>query len=129
MTKNVLDIGNCRPDHAAIRSLIESSFDAKVLQAHGWDDTLAALESGEFDLILVNRRLDRDGSDGLEIIRRVKAHARLAAVPVMMITNYPDFQQAAGAAGAEPGFGKADLGQPGTLQQLAPFLGCADTSA
>ena len=32
--------------------------------------------------------------------------AALAATPVMLVTNYPEHQQAAVEAGAEPGFGK-----------------------
>ena len=30
MTKRVLDVGNCRPDHASIRALVESNFNARA---------------------------------------------------------------------------------------------------
>ena len=41
MSKRVLDVGNCVPDHAAIRSLLERTFRAEVAQTHGPEDTLA----------------------------------------------------------------------------------------
>lgn len=122
MPKRVLDIGNCNPDHAAIRGLIQSHFDAEVVRAHGWRDASDALQQGPFDLVLVNRRLDRDHSDGLEIIREIKSDERLAAVPCMLISNFADFQTKATEIGAELGFGKAELDEPATVEKLQRFL-------
>jgi CheY-like chemotaxis protein len=122
MSKRVLDVGNCVPDHAAIRRLVEGNFDAEVIQAHGADDALAALVADRFDLVLVNRKLDRDYSDGIEVIRQIKAEPRTAAVPVMLITNYSDHQDTAVAAGAERGFGKLEFDRPETLDRLRAFL-------
>jgi CheY-like chemotaxis protein len=127
--KRVLDVGNCVPDHAAIRRLLEQTFGAEVVQVHDLEGTLAELRRGQFDLVLVNRKLDQDYSDGLEIIRRVKAEPQLAAVPVMLITNYPEHQQAAVEAGAVPGFGKLELSSPLTRARLAAALGLAAESA
>lgn len=122
MAKRVLDVGNCVPDHAAIRSLLERTFGAEVVQTHGPDDTLAELKDGQFDLVLVNRKLDQDYSDGLDILKSIKADAALAKTPVMLITNYEDHQSAAVAVGAEPGFGKLSLNTPQTLERLGKFL-------
>ena len=122
MVKRVLDVGNCGPDHAAIRRLVEGSFDAVVVQAHGAEDALAVLARGVVDLVLVNRKLDRDYSDGLDVIKQIKASPGGAAAPVMMITNYADHQQAAVAAGAVEGFGKLELQSPQTLQKLRQYL-------
>ena len=122
MTKRVLDVGNCVPDHAAIRSLLERTFAVEVVQTHGSEDTLAELQAGKFDLVLVNRKLDQDYSDGLDIIKTIKADAALAKTPVMLITNYEDQQAGAVAAGAEPGFGKLSLNSPQTLERLGKFL-------
>ena len=120
--KRVLDVGQCGPDHAAIRRLLEGAFGAEVVQADRLDDALAALRRGPFELVLVNRKLDIDYSDGMEIVRAIKADPRLAATPVMLVTNYPEHQQAAIAAGAEQGFGKAELALAQTRERLARFL-------
>ena len=125
MTKRVLDVGNCVPDHASIRSLIEDNFDAKVVQAHGPQDALATLRDGGIDLVLVNRKLDRDYTDGLDIINQIKADAELAATPCMLITNHADQQQLAVQAGAELGFGKLEFGKPETRARLRAILGGA----
>lgn len=122
MTKRVLDIGNCVPDHAALRRLLETTFHAEVIQADGPTDALAILRQEPIDLVLVNRKLDMDYSDGLEIIQQIKADAKLASLPCMLITNYPDQQQTAVAAGAEYGFGKKELHTPETRSRLAKFL-------
>ena len=122
MPKRVLDVGNCVPDHAAIRSLLERTFKAEVMQTHGPEDTLAALKEQTFDLVLVNRKLDQDYSDGMDIVKSIKSDAALAKTPVMLITNYADHQAAAIAAGAEQGFGKLSLNQPETIERLGRFL-------
>jgi two-component system chemotaxis response regulator CheY len=121
--KRVLDIGQCGADHGAIRRLVEGNFEARVVQAHDAREALAELRAGQFDLVLVNRRLDLDGSDGLEIVKAIKGEEAIAATPVMLVTNYAEYQEAAVAAGAEPGFGKAQLHEPGTVKVLAVILG------
>lgn len=122
MAKRVLDVGNCAFDHSSIQRMIETSFDAVVLQAHAEEDAFSALLSDKIDLVLVNRRLNRDGADGLEIVKRIKESAELAAIPVMLVTNYPEYQEQAVAAGAELGFGKGDLGTPDTIEKLKRIL-------
>jgi len=122
MTKRVLDVGNCVPDHAAIRTMLQRNFKADVVQADGPGDALTLLKREPFDLVLVNRKLDQDYSDGLEVIKSIKADPKLSPVPCMLITNYPDQQQVAVAAGAEYGFGKKELYASETQSRLARFL-------
>lgn len=122
MNVQVLDVGQCRPDHAAIRRLIESNFAAEVVQTDQLEDTLAALRAGKFALVLVNRKLDLDYSEGLDILTAIKADPELRDTPVMLITNYAEHQQTAIAAGGVPGFGKSQLGDPATLEKLAEYL-------
>ena len=43
------------------------------------------------DLVLVNRKLDADYSDGMEILKAIKADSALAPVPVMLVSNYANF--------------------------------------
>jgi two-component system, chemotaxis family, chemotaxis protein CheY len=122
MTKRVLDVGNCVPDHAAIRKMLEQNFKADVIQADGPSDALPLLKNEPFDLVLVNRKLDQDYSDGLDVIRAIKADSKLSAVPCMLITNYADQQQLAVSAGAEYGFGKKELYASDTQARLARLL-------
>jgi CheY-like chemotaxis protein len=122
MTKQVLNVGQCAFDHASITRLLAQQFSAHVISADGLADAIALLHEGPWDLVLVNRQLDADGSDGLDVIRRIKSDTQLAKIPVMLVSNYPEYQQEATAAGAEPGFGKRDLAAPATRERLANFL-------
>jgi CheY-like chemotaxis protein len=119
--KRVLDVGNCSLDHGSISALLAKHFAADVVQVP--DETLEALRGGTFDLVLVNRKLDRDQSDGLAIIKQIKANPQLASTPCMLITNFPEHQAAAVAAGAEPGFGKSNLTASETIERLKKHLG------
>jgi CheY-like chemotaxis protein len=123
MTKLVLDVGNCVPDHSAITRFLTSRFDCEVLQADAAEDALVAIRARDVDLVLVNRKLDVDYSDGVEVLRQIKADPKLASVPVMLITNYPEHQEAAMALGAIRGFGKLEFNKPETLERLRPILG------
>ena len=123
MTKRVLDVGNCGFDHAAIRRVIEGHFDAQVDQADQTTDALQLLGCHDYALILVNRKLDCDYSDGLRVIRAIKDRPEYAHLPVMMITNFAEHQAAATAAGAVEGFGKNSLEDIETIDRLAAFLG------
>lgn len=120
--KRVLDVGNCGPDHAAIERLL-ARFDCEVLQADGASDAMAALRAGGVDLVLVNRKLDMDYSDGMEVIRQIKADPQAGKTPVMLLTNYAEHQDAAEKIGALRGFGKLEYGAPETIQRLEAVLG------
>lgn len=122
MTKVVLDIGNCNPDHAAIASMLKKHFDVQVLRAHQWSDAQTLLQSQSVDLILINRKLDIDYSDGIEILRALKT-STWRNIPVMLITNYAEHQQQAISEGAVLGFGKLELSSPETHEKLRAVLG------
>lgn len=124
MRHHVLDVGQCVPDHAAIRRMLESHFDVEVVRAHEQHDALAALRAQRFDLVLINRKLDIDYTDGLDILKAIKADPSLASTPVMLITNYPEYQAEAVAAGGVEGFGKDQLRLPSRVaEQLTAYLG------
>lgn len=118
----VLDVGNCVPDHASIKRMLLTNFSVEVLQTHHAQDTLELLRKQPVDLVLINRKLDCDYSDGTEILKQIKSDSQLASLPVMIVTNYPEHQAAAVALGAEVGFGKLELQKPVTLERLAKFL-------
>ena len=121
--KRVLDIGNCAPDFTTISRFLTKNFDCEMLQADAADDALQILREQPVDLVTVNRKLDCDYSDGLEVIRQIKADPKLKDVPVMLITNYAEHQETAIAIGAVRGFGKLEYGNPETLERLLPILG------
>jgi CheY-like chemotaxis protein len=123
MSKRVLDVGNCGPDHAAIRSFLAGNFGCEVDRTHNAGETLRLLSERAYDLVLVNRKLDADYSDGIEVIRRIKSDPRTADVPVMLVTNYPEHQDAAVAIGAVRGFGKLEFNDPATRERVAGVLG------
>lgn len=120
--RRVLDVGNCGPDHASIRRCLTSSFEVDIARAHGLSDTLQQLRENQFDLVLINRKLDQDYSDGIEILKQIKADAELSEIPVMLVTNLEEHQELAMSAGAIRGFGKLALDAPETRQRLAEFL-------
>ena len=118
----VLDVGNCGPDHSSIRRMLTTNFGAEVIQTHGLDDTLAALEKNSIDLVLINRKLDKDYSDGTVILKQIKAKPEYSDLPIMLITNYAEHQATAVALGALPGFGKLEINSPETRAKLASVL-------
>ena len=123
MTKKVLSVGNCSFDHDAIVRLVSANFDVALTAASSPDEALEMLRGDEYDLVLVNRKLAADSSDGVDLLKRVKSDPQLADRPVMLLSNFPEAQEAAVKAGAEPGFGKAQLDRPETVEKLARFLG------
>lgn len=119
----VLSVGNCGADEMSLRQYFRRHFQAD-LQAV--DDGAAALEflrSARPDLVLVNRLMDLTGDSGLDVIASIKAVPQWDDVPVMLISNYQDWQAKAEAAGALPGFGKAQLGSQETAARIAAALG------
>ena len=122
MTKKILDVGNCGFDHGNLQTFLARHFDVELTQAHSASEANRLVEMSRFELVLVNRKFDRDGDDGIELIRQLKGNAKLGATPVMLLSNYPEYQQQAVAAGAEPGFGKAELGSPTAIEALRLVL-------
>ena len=122
-TRRVLDVGQCGYDHPRISALLRTQFGAEVVQVHSATEALDRLRSEAFDLVLVNRVFDRTAEEGLDLIRKLKADAKTEAVPVMLVSNFPESQAEAVAAGAVPGFGKAALAEAATKERLEKALG------
>jgi two-component system chemotaxis response regulator CheY len=119
----VLSVGQCAFDHSRISRYLERSFRARVDGASTFDEAREALRAGPYDLLLVNRVNDEDGASGLELIRSVKAEPDLAAIPVMLVSDYPDAQEKARALGALAGFGKSGLASEATRARIESALG------
>lgn len=112
MPKRIALIGHCGPDSTFLRMAVSRA--AKGAQVVTADDT-ASLDRLVFegvDLLLFNRVLDYgfDEDEGVAIIRKLRAaHPNLK---MMLISNYPEAQAEAVAAGALPGFGKREMSSP-----------------
>jgi CheY-like chemotaxis protein len=128
MSKRVLSVGQCSPDHATISRYLNRNFNCEIAKADDAAEALAQMKSGRFDLVLVNRKLDIDYSDGVEVIRQIKLDPTIADVPVMLVTNYPEHQDAAIAEGAIRGFGKLEFDKPETRERIAAVLQNANNS-
>ena len=120
--KIVLSIGQCRPDQAAISHYLTSHFGASVLTADLAVDAYRLLKSQSIDLVLINRKLDADYSDGMEILQQIHADPATAALPIMLVSNFAESQEKAVALGATYGFGKAELNRPETKLRLSAVL-------
>jgi two-component system chemotaxis response regulator CheY len=121
-SKTVLSIGQCRPDHAAITHFLKSNFNATVLAADVAEAAWKLLSENAVHLILINRKLDADYSDGMEILKGLKANDSTADIPVMLVSNFPEWQEKAVHCGAIYGFGKAELNSPDVIDRVRTTL-------
>lgn len=128
-SKTVLSVGQCRPDTAALTHFLTSNFDVSVLKADLADEALQTVSTQPVDLVLINRKLDADYSDGMKILEALKANPQTADVPVMLVSNFPEWQEKAVAAGALYGFGKAELRSPESVSRVAEALGITANQA
>ena len=120
--KKVLSVGQCVPDNGSIKRFLTGEFGVRYDTADLPADAMQKLRGGDYDLVLVNRKLDRDYSEGMDVVKAIKADDALKDVPVMLVTNFDEHQQVAVAAGALEGFGKDDIGTPQAVSKLKPIL-------
>jgi len=109
-------VGHCGFDSHGLAAAVERALpDAAVQRVN---DEAALEQAGPMDLLLVNRALDGsfDATDGVELIERL--HERPEPPAALLISNYPDAQERAEAAGAAPGFGKRAMGGGESIQRL-----------
>lgn len=121
----VLSVGQCGFDSASIERLFSTAFSAEVESVAAGPDAMGRLKSEKFDLVLVNRRLDLDGSSGVALLE--KLHSEAPDVPMMLVSDKADAQADAVAKGALPGFGKSALRHPETTQRIRAALGQVET--
>lgn len=124
--KNVALVGHCGFDSGPLSRLAQQlAPHAKVVRVN--DQKTLDTISGQDALLLVNRVLDGRfdvGGSGIELIT---TYAQLNNAPAMMlVSNYADAQQQAQDAGALPGLGKSQIGDPATLQRLTEAIAEAD---
>lgn len=127
ITKVVL-VGHCGFDQGSLGRAVASALPGLVVEAV---HNTAGLQrhGGPEALLLINRVLDgRFGTgSGVDLIRELSSGEDTASM--MLISNYPDAQAHAVQAGAMPGFGKNEMGLPGTVQKLQAAVGVAQSQA
>jgi two-component system chemotaxis response regulator CheY len=121
--KQVLSVGQCGFDHGSISSFLQQHFNVAVTPTATTADATRRMRQGAYDLVLVNRQFDADGSEGVDFIDHVKSDPELKDIPVMLITNFREYDEQAIKKGAVPGFGKAELGSTDLVSRLGEFLG------
>ncbi len=117
----VLDIGQCDYDHRKISRLFEK-LGCDMDRAASPQEAKRKIINEEYDLILVNRILDQDGSSGLDLIGTLIKKSELEDVPIMLVSDHPDAQNTAIQLGAFKGFGKMQLSDPDTEKMLIAIL-------
>lgn len=113
----ILDVGQCGFDGPRMARLWREALEAEVERADTGDEAAELLADQDFDLVLVNRVLAADRSSGLDVIERLRAQN--VHVPIMLVSDLPEAQDAAVALGAVRGFGKAHLGERSTLELVS----------
>lgn len=110
MPKRIALVGHCGPDASYLRMAVGSAArGATILNVDDAASLDRALSEG-VDLLLFNRQLDWgfDTTEGIELIKQLRASHPM--IKTMLVSNYPEAQQAAVEAGALPGFGKREIG-------------------
>jgi len=119
----ILDVGNCDPDHSTLSRMLNERFDVSIDRVMFVGEALEKLaQNPSYDLVLVNRLIFADRSPGIELIRQMQANDALKNVPIMMVSNFEEAQQQAVEAGAVEGFGKDAIFEDSTAEQLSKYL-------
>ena len=122
MPKKVALVGHCGPDSSYLRLAVSRAEPGVQILTADDDQSLVKVLDQGIDLILFNRQLDYgfDESEGVALIHKLSRH--YPTTRMMLISNYPDAQEAALKAGAIAGFGKRDIGSPRATQLLKDAL-------
>jgi CheY-like chemotaxis protein len=123
MPKKIALVGHCGPDASYLRLAVSRAVkDAQVVFADDQHTLNKLLDNGGVDLVLLNRQLDYgfETDEGVEMIKRLRA--KNPSVKAMLVSNYPEAQQAAVQAGAVEGFGKREIGSPKVSDLLRTAL-------
>jgi hypothetical protein len=93
----------------------------EIILADDPQELSSALQN-DIELILFNRELGYGFEEpmGVDVIRTLKRS--MPNQKMMLISNYPEAQQAAEAVGALPGFGKREIGSHRVIALLQSAL-------
>jgi len=112
-------VGHCGPDGYMLRSAVKYVVNgAEIRMINDSEGLEAAIKDG-VTTFLINRVLDWGFADraGVALIKHLREkHPELK---LLLISDYPDAQQAALKVGALPGFGKSEVGTTKMREALA----------
>ena len=111
MPHRIALVGHCNVDGPRLQKEVSQCIQgAQVTRVNDEEALRKCCEEGA-DLLLVNREpVGFAGSEGVDLIRQVKQD--YPDQKALLVSDYPEAQQEAQAAGAQAGFGKADMGSP-----------------
>ena len=122
--KKVVLVGHCGADSSYLRIAVSSAGAAgvSVVTADDQESLDAALGSNGVELVLINRVLDWgfEDQEGVRLVAHL--HQTHPQIKTMLVSNYPEAQAAAVAAGALPGFGKREIGSAKVKELLRSAL-------
>ena len=98
---NVLFVEDDRMNRRVVRDMLDVA-GATMIEAEDGEAGLAAVEAGDFEIVLVDLRMP--GMDGMEVIRRIRARGDAKArVPIIVVTadTAADLRERCLAAGAD----------------------------
>ena len=118
MPKTIALIGHCGPDSSHLRMTIKSAVKEATILSADDDSELSDVLGKKVDLLLFNRELGYGFTEpeGVKLIGSL--HGGNPELRMMLVSNYPEAQAAAVAAGALPGFGKREIGSKRVLEVL-----------
>jgi len=124
MSRTVVLVGHCGPDMFMLKSAVGRVVSDAPIETINDRTALAPHLNGE-NVLLVNRVLDGD-FDGVSGIELIRSAAGSDDPPItILISNFPESQAEATAAGARPGFGKQDLYAEETAKILRDAAGAS----
>ena len=121
MPQSVILVGHCNIDGPRLQWEISAKIPgADVVRVNTNADLRRYLEN-RADLFLVNREPVGFNEEGLDLIRQI--HQDCPDVKVMLVSDYPEAQDAAVQAGALKGFGKSEFGSDSLTDTVKQALG------
>lgn len=107
--KTILSVGQCNFDHSQISQFITSHIECSIIRMNTVNQALEYLQKQKVDLVLVNRIIDSDQTDGILLVEQIKKDSTLQRIPIMLVSDLKEYQENAVELGAVLGFGKSQL--------------------
>lgn len=120
--KTIMSVGQCNPDHNGLANFLTKNFECNIIRINSTHEAITALQKQGVDLVLVNRKLDVDYTDGTILIEKMQKDTKLRQIPIMLISNYLESQEEAIRLGAVRGFGKSEYKSEETIKRVAEIL-------